>query len=93
MSMSLRAIHHSCARRSPARPPAHVRCFLPGHLGRYASSAIATSVGRAYRPNQPGREVIVGLSTTRSARAPILTPLSGGHFAENEPDQVCRSNI
>ena len=35
MSMSLRAIHHSCARRSPARPPAHVRRFLPERLGRY----------------------------------------------------------
>ena len=71
MSMSLRAIHHSCARRSPARPPAHVRRFLPGRLGRYASSAIATSVGRAYRPNQPGCEVIVGFDYAQRPRADL----------------------
>ena len=92
MSMFLRAIHHSCARRFPARPPAHVRRFLPGRLGRYASSAIATSIGGPIDRTNPDVRSSLGFRLL-AAPAPILTPLSGGHFAENEPDQVCRSNI
>jgi hypothetical protein len=84
-SLSLRAIHHSCPRRSPARPPAQVRRFMPGRLGRNARRAPSPRWlgGPIDRTNPDVRSSLV--STRRSARKPILTPLSGGHFAETSP--------